>query len=663
MPDFSTRSQIVTRRTYNRPIDEDGALFETWEQTVERCIRHQRNLWTNAVKRPLDLIENRELEELRELLLERKALLAGRTLWLGGTDIAERRAASQFNCSFTKLETVHDAVDMLWLLLQGCGVGFEPVVGTLSGFTVKPQTIIVQRSERTDVGGRETNLETWDPVTRTWTLSVGDCATSWAKSIGKILAMKQPANTIVLDFGEIRPGGRRLRGYGWISSGDATISKAWEQVCNILGRRAGQLLDEMDLLDIGNWMGTVLSSRRSAEIALLPYANHLWKQFATAKDKWWEKGNDHRQQSNNSLMFEAKPTRVQLEEIFQLMVESGGSEPGFVNKVAAMLRAPWFKGFNPCVEILLANKGFCNLVTICLPRFNGDLGALLRALYIMARANYRQTIVDLRDGILQDAWHQNNEFLRLCGTSLTGIVGWSEYSCYNLRQLRRAATFGADSMADELGTPRAKNVTTVKPEGTGTKTMGLKGFEIPEGIHKPLGRYIFNNIVFASSDPLVALLREAGYRVFDHPSQPDSVLVTFPVEYSSVEFDVVDGKEVNLESAVSQLNRYRDVMVNYCDQNVSNTISYDPSEVPAIIDWLLENWDSYVGVSFLFRNDPTKTAKDLGYAYLPQEVVTKEVYDEYSSRLRPINLDQPSANSFDEIDSGDACVGGVCPVR
>ena len=54
---------------------------------------------------------------------------------------------------------------------------------------------------------------------------------------------------------------------------------------------------------------------------------------------------------------------------------------------------------------------------------------------------------------------------------------------------------------------------------------------------------------------------------------------------------------------------------------------------PAIIDWLLNNWDCYVGVSFLFRNDPTKNAEDLGYAYLPQEVTTKEAYDAYVSQL------------------------------
>lgn len=118
--------------------------------------------------------------------------------------------------------------------------------------------------------------------------------------------------------------------------------------------------------------------------------------------------------------------------------------------------------------------------------------------------------------------------------------------------------------------------------------------------------------------------------------------------------------EVNLEPAVAQLERYKMLMQNWCQQNVSATISYSPEEVPAIIDWLMDNWDVYVGVSFLFRADPTKNAKDLGYLYLPQEVVTKEMYETYASTLQPIALDK--ANSFDEMEQ-DACATGACPIR
>ena len=129
----SVRAQVITRRTYNRPTDSG---YETWEQTVDRVIQHQHWLWTRAAGEVAGYggIDD-ELSELRQLMLDRKVMLSGRTLWLGGTDIAKKREASQFNCAHLKVETIHDVVDSLWLLLQGCGVGFTPVVGTLSGFT------------------------------------------------------------------------------------------------------------------------------------------------------------------------------------------------------------------------------------------------------------------------------------------------------------------------------------------------------------------------------------------------------------------------------------------------------------------------------------------------------------------------------------------------
>jgi ribonucleoside-triphosphate reductase len=115
----STRAQVITRRTYNRPISDDGKQFETWQDTVSRVISHQAWLWQRALGRDLGVKQYLELEQLEQLMLERKVSMSGRTLWLGGTQVAKTREASQFNCSFTEVETVYDIVDVLWLLLQG----------------------------------------------------------------------------------------------------------------------------------------------------------------------------------------------------------------------------------------------------------------------------------------------------------------------------------------------------------------------------------------------------------------------------------------------------------------------------------------------------------------------------------------------------------------
>ena len=589
-------------------------------------------------------------------MLERKVLMSGRTLWLGGTDVAKRRESSQFNCSFTHAETVQDLVDILWLLMQGCGVGFKPIVGQLTGFRQRIPEFEIIRSTRVAKGGSEANTETFE--NGVWTIRIGDSAEAWAKSIGKLVAGKYAARKFVLDLSEIRPAGERLKGYGWISSGDASLAKAYTAIFELLNRRSGSLLTRIDILDLVNWLGTVLSSRRSAEIALFNYGEDEWQEFAVAKREWWV-NNPQRAQSNNSLVFNTKPTRSQLSEIMQMMVDAGGSEPGFVNGEAAIRRAPWFKGCNPCVEILLGNKTFCNLTETDVGKFQGDSDGLKRAIHLAARANYRQTCVNLNDGILQENWHLNNDFLRLCGVGLTGIARRPDLKAYDYEELKRVATAGAYGMADELGTPRPKNITTVKPSGTLSKVM-----DTTEGVHKPLGRYIFNSVNFGKHDPLVPLCRAAGYRVIDNPADPEAVLITFPVAWDGVQFDkfVKNGveMEVNLESAIAQLERYKMLMQNWCQQNVSATISYSVDEVPAITDWLLENWDYYVGVSFLFRADPTKSAADLGYLYLPQAVVTKKEYDDYVAILQDIVLDK--SNDID-AELQDDCATGSCPIR
>jgi ribonucleoside-triphosphate reductase (formate) len=606
---------------------------------------------------------------LRALILARKICPAGRTLWLGGTEIAKRRESSMFNCAFTEVETVYDIVDVLWLLLQGCGVGFKPKVGTLTGFRTRIKNISIIPSTRSEKGEQEETTEDFDPSTGVWVIKFGDSAEGWAKGVGKILAGKYMAKKLIIDLSEIRPAGERLKGYGWLSCGDAQLKVAVNEIATILNNRADQLLTKMDILDIVNHLGTILSSRRSAQIALFEYGHAEWEEFAVAKKDWWLYNNAHRQQSNNSLLFYEQPSREQLESVFKTMIEAGGSEPGIINAQEAQARAPWFKGCNPCVEILLGNKSFCNLTEVNLLAFKDDKEGLERALYLAGRMNYRQTMVDLRDGILQEAWHLNNDFLHLCGVGLTGIAGRPDLTQYDLRKMRNIAISAAYSMAKELRAPLPKNVTCIKPSGTLSKIMGSEEWgEVSEGVHKPMGRYVFNNITFSKHDPLVDRFVEAGYEIVDKPFEAESVIVKFPVEYTSVVFDETkvmreDGTEevveVNLESAVEQLERYKLYQLHWCDQNVSNTISYSEDEVPAIIDWLEANWDSYVGVSFLFRNDPTKTAEDLGYAYLPQEVVSKDAFDNYVQKLKPVDYSKTMHAEFEAED----CEGGHCPVK
>lgn len=667
MTKMSARALAVYQRTYSRPLPTGG--HETFEQTVDRVIRHQRWLWCRALGSTEEsvskVVEIRhpmyvELEALRALMLARKVLPTGRTMWLGGTEISKTRELSQFACASLAVRTVYDVVDVAWLLLNGCGVGAKPWSGVLNGFARPIRNVQVIRSERTigdSAGGEDHNTETWDAASRTWTIRVGDSGEAWAKAIGKLVAGKYPADTLVLDFRPVRAEGSLLSRYGWLSSGDKVISEEMVRIAELLNRRAGQLLSKLDVCDLINHLGVVQTGRRGAEILVVDEGDDEIDGFIRFKeDCYTDPDRFHRQQSNNTIMFWERPRRSRLEDIFATMIELGGNEPGFANAAQARLRAPWFMAPNPCFEILNADKGFCNLFETDVSKFT-YLGELCDALTLAARANYRQTLVDLDDGVLQRSWHENNEFLRLCGVSITGIAGRPDLTAHDFKTMRSAAVSGAWAMADEVGAPRPKNVTCVKPSGTMGKVMDAPG----EGNHKPLGRYIFNSVVYNRADPLVSALRDAGYEVRPHPTAETQVLVKFAVESQGVDFG---GGDLNVEPAVAQLARYKLLMDWWCDQNVSQTIYYDPSEVPTIIDWLMDNWDSYVGVSWAYRTDPTKTAADFGAAYLPQAVVTKEEFEEYVCGLGPIDAsaDLGGALMLDEL-TDEECESGVCPIR
>lgn len=682
MPTPTVRALATAARSYQRPVDPDDqdSLLETWEQVCDRVVNHQRWLWTRALGRigqEFTPAHEAELEEMRALIVDHRTMLAGRTMWLGGTEISRERESCNFNCSFLEVATIYDIVDALWLLLQGCGVGFKPVVGQLNGFR-KPlkDGVEVIRSTRTDKG-QPRNVENFDKATKTWTIQVGDSAEAWARAAGKLVAGKYPADKLVLDFSEIRPEGYRLRGYGWISSGDRQIHRAFTAIAHILSRRADQLLSAIDILDICNWLGTILSSRRSAQIALLGVDDPEAEAFAAAKRDYWKNGNDHRRQSNNSVVYEARPDQEVIEAQLRQMYECGGSEPGIVNAETAKKRAPWFRGLNPCAEILLGNKSFCNLVEINLLAFRNNRPALIRALHVMARANYRQTLVDLRDGVLQEAWHMSNDFLHLCGVSLTGIAARPDLGEYDYRYFANVAKSAAVQMAQELDNPLPKNVTCVKPSGTASKVMSTTEWgEVPEGIHRPMGRYIFNWITYSSQDPIVAVLREANYEVREKPNEPESVIVKFPVSYESVPFErktvrrkrldpqtnsvveIEEEVEVNTESAVDQLERYRTLIRHWCDHNASVTVYYDPDELADIATWLHTHWDDYVSVSFLLRTDPTKTAEDLGHPYLPQEVITESDWAAYTATLKDVDWSKVIYHQ----PVGEDCATGACPI-
>jgi ribonucleoside-triphosphate reductase len=171
-----------------------------------------------------------------------------------------------------------------------------------------------------------------------------------------------------------------------------------------------------------------------------------------------------------------------------------------------------------------------------------------------------------------------------------------------------------------------------------------------------VSRFELNTIVFDVHDPLVGQLRDAGFMIFDHPTQPHSVLVEFPIDNGP-------GVVAN-ETAIQQLERYRMLMENWCDYNVSITVSYDEHEIPEIVDWLQRNWDGFVAVSWMRRVDPWMDPASIGQRYLPQRALCEAEFQAKAAGIRPIEWQsfRESGEQFD-IEDASECAGGACPVR
>ena len=97
---------------------------------------------------------------------------------------------------------------------------------------------------------------------------------------------------------------------------------------------------------------------------------------------------------------------------------------------------------------------------------------------------------------------------------------------------------------------------------------------------------------------------------------------------------------------------------DWSEHNVSNTIYVREHEWLAVGDWVYQNFDKLAGVSFLPHSDHT-------YRQAPYNECTKEVYEEFLTRMPKFNWEELS--EFEREDTAvntrePACVSGVCEI-
>jgi hypothetical protein len=333
-----------------------------------------------------------------------------------------------------------------------------------------------------------------------------------------------------------------------------------------------------------------------------------------------------------------------------------------------------------CVEIILANKGFCNLSTVFVPAFINDknelqLYELEKAVRNSARHCLRITNVD----ISLKEWDKNQKRDRLLGVNLTGVedafdkCGISDDKRgYIFNLLKSAANDEASKYAKEMRVPTPLLVTTIQPGGT-LSQLNASGPCSP-GFHKSFAPFIKRTVRISSQDALAKTVLKQGYKVYPDPMSgissaefdamtPENqkkCLSTVPTWVVVFGIDTGAKMKASDESAISQLERYKQYLQDYSDHNVSSTIQVADDEWDQVIDWIYDNWDSYIGVSFQNKSNDK-------YDLPPYEAVTEEEYHEIMKSCPPIDHDLlnkiENGHSSADDDLGSDCSGSACPIR
>lgn len=670
-PDFPKHmtplGQFVYYRTYSRWLPELQRR-ETWKETCIRAVEYNCSLGKSSQE---------EAEKLFDNMFNLRQFLSGRTLWVGGTDVAKKYPMANFNCSFMVIDDFEGFKDAFYLLMVGTGFGFRILKSDVEKLPSVRQGIIVNHRDYHPVEKERRQDETsliFDSGKAI--IEVGDSKEGWVQALDfyfRMLWDKDYRNIqeISIIYDNVRPKGERLNTFGGTASGHESLRNMFEKIDRVLNSNDFALMPEngklrpIHCLDIMNIIGenvVVGGVRRTAEIALIDPDD---EECVTAKLGIWKYPNMfHRFMSNNSIYYQHKPTREQLAHHFQTLVKEG--EPGFLNAEAASNRRPNFQGINPCAEILLDSRGLCNLTTLNVMGFvhDGklDLKGLLEAQTLSARAGLRMTCVTLE----LYKWDAIQKRDRLLGCSVTGwkdameALNFTKDQERSLEQMLKAEVKREIQIyAIELGVNEPLLATTVKPEGT----ISLVAGGVSSGLHHAHSDYYVRRIRINAHDPLCKVVEKLGWTVLPEVGQGIVVdgkltevttkVIEFPV-YNPVKrtkFDV---------SALEQLKTYYDFQVNYTEHNSSNTITVKPEEWKDVEQNVFDNWDNMVAVSFLQLTDNA-------YELAPYEAITKQEYEKRLEHMVPFNpeylqhFEAGDGEDFDQEISG--CENGVCPIR
>jgi ribonucleoside-diphosphate reductase alpha chain/ribonucleoside-triphosphate reductase len=651
-------ASFVYYRTYSRLI-EDEMRVERWWETVKRAVEYNCSLEPQTTRE--------EAEALFDSVYNLRQFLSGRTLWVGGSEGSLYAPMSNYNCAFKILDTFESFTDVFYLQLCGCGTGFRvlkediqklpKILNRLNLVNLAYEP--VEREKRND----STSIIYTDKKA---TIIVGDSKEGWVQALRFFIDFHvkkefSHLSDIVMDYSNVRKRGERLKRFGGFASGHLSLMSMFIKLHNLLFQKQGQKLKPIDCLDMANIIAenvVVGGVRRVAGMCIFDSDD---EEIAHAKDELYVKDGDtfsedkniiHRKLSNNSKYFKERPALEEIEVMLESIKMSG--EPGFINSEVAMGRNPNFKGVNPCGEVLLSDAGLCNLTTLNVCGFvtdsKLDIDKILEAQRLSVRAGYRITLLDLE--LPQWDWTQKRD--RLLGCSLTG---WQDMVAQTgmggddqrdlLRKLKSVAREEARNYAKKLGKNEPLLITTIKPEGTLSLLAGVS-----PGLHFDHSPYYIRRVRVNSHDPLVQVCKDLGYSIEHDGKKKDTEVIEFYIKSKSNKFK----KDVD---AIEQLEIYKMFMSEYVEHNASITVHVRDNEWGDVARWLWENWNCFVGISFLSYNNDF-------YPQMPYEEMDETAFNVLHKDIKkfvPSLVDKYIEVGDITLDDDPACASGVCPIR
>ena len=616
---YNGLGEIVYKRTYSR-VKDDGTNEEWWE-TIARCINGAQKIGADYT--------TKEAQRLYDLVFNLKCNFAGRMLWQLGTSTVDRFGGnSLLNCWGVCVRDIDDFCFIFENLMLGGGVGFSIRREDVHELPKSKEGVVVTHKKTNDAD-----------------FIVPDTREGWVKLLKKVLkSFFYTGESFSYSTILVRSSGEPIAGFGGKASGPGILIEGIDKISTIIRAREGKKLRSIDVLDIGNIIGSVVVAgnvRRSAEIAVGDPDDYLF-----LRAKRWDLGNipNWRAMSNNTIYADSYD---HISDVVWKGYDGSGEPYGFFNlplaqKVGRLGEKSKDKCeiINPCAEILLESYECCNLSEIYLNNIDSksELKECAKLLYKTQKAICALPFIHEKTN---EVVHRN---MRI-GVGITGVcqsldkLEWLD-ECYNYLK-----DFDV-KWSEKKGYPTSIRLTTVKPSGT----LSLLSGSTP-GVHPAYANYFIRRVRMSSDDALVDTCRDAGYPVeyvkrFDGTEDHSTVVVEFPCHING---DTILAKDM---TAVRQLELVKEMQTKWSDNSVSVTVYYRLEELDEIKEWMKENYEnSLKTVSFLLHSDH-------GFDQAPYEEISQEEYEKRAARLKEIEV-----VSTGGILEGVECEGGACPVR